>query len=447
MKAEGLSETTFADLIQAGILEIGDGHRAKLSELGGSGPIFLRAGHVTDHGISFVGVDRFKDEHRPALRPKMSKPGDVVVTTKGNSIGRTAYVTAEMPEFVYSPHLSFWRSLEPARLVPGFLRYWANGPEFIGQLNGMKASTDMAPYLSLSDQRRLKLVLPGETAQRSIAAILEPLDDKIELNRRMNQTLEAMALAMFRSWFVDFDPVTARAAARQPVGLDSDVAALFPNTFEDSLLGAIPRGWRVSRIGDEVRVVGGSTPSTDEPRFWEGGTIHWATPKDLSTLTAPVLLDTERRITNEGLKRISSGLLPAGTVLLSSRAPIGYLAVSEVPTAVNQGFIAMVCTGRLPNYYVLHWAREAMDEITSRAGGTTFAEISRANFRPIPVLVPDEPVLHAYVEMARPLWEKIVSNVQESRELSTIRDAVLPKLLSGEIRLQEAEKAARRASA
>jgi type I restriction enzyme S subunit len=289
--------------------------------------------------------------------------------------------------------------------------------------------------------------LPGLEEQGAIADILSILTEKIELNRQMSITLEAMARAMFKSWFVDFEPVAAKAAGRQLIGLGARSAELFPSGFQDSAVGSIPRRWTVSRIGDEVRVVGGSTPKTTEPRFWEGGNIHWATPKDLSILTDSVLLDTERSITREGLGQISSGLLPAGTVLLSSRAPIGYLAISEMPTAVNQGFVAMVCKGRLPNYYVLQWAREAMDEIISRAGGTTFAEVSRASFRPIRVLVPDQPVLRAYVEVVRPLYEKIVSNVQESRALSTVRDALLPKLLSGEVRVCEAEKLAGQAGA
>ncbi|WP_309670331.1 restriction endonuclease subunit S, partial [Gemmatimonas sp.] len=127
----------------------------------------------------------------------MSVVGDTIVTTKGNSTGRTAFVTDRMPPFVYSPHLSYWRSRDADRLCGGFIRYWSRGAEFSMQLSGMKTSTDMAPYLSLTDQRRLVITLPSVPEQRSIAAILGALDDKIELNRRMNATLEAMARALF----------------------------------------------------------------------------------------------------------------------------------------------------------------------------------------------------------------------------------------------------------
>lgn len=125
---------------------------------------------------------------------------------------------------------------------------------------------------------------------------------------------------------------------RQPAGMDSATAALFPDRLVDSELGEIPVGWEVKPIGDLADVLGGSTPSTKEPLYWDGGTHHWATPKDLSGISVPVLLDTERCVTDAGITQISSGLLPPGTVLLSSRAPIGYLAIAEIPIAINQGF-------------------------------------------------------------------------------------------------------------
>jgi len=186
----------------------------------------------------------------------------------------------------------------------------------------------------------LDLDVPPDSEQRAIAHILGTLDDKIELNRRMSETLEAMARAHFKSWFVDFDPVRAKAEGRDP-GLPQPLADLFPARLVDSELGEIPEGWEVKSIGDLAEVVGGSTPKTDRAEYWEGGTHHWVTPKDLSGLAMPVLLDTERKITDAGLAQIGSGLLPNGTVLLSSRAPIGYLAIAEVPVAVNQGFVAM----------------------------------------------------------------------------------------------------------
>jgi type I restriction enzyme S subunit len=287
----------------------------------------------------------------------------------------------------------------------------------------------------------LPFLLPPYCEQVAIAEILGTLDDKIELNRRMNETLEAMARAIFKSWFIDFDPVRAKAGGRQPFGMDAETAALFPNSSQDSPLGRIPKGWKAGAIGDFVTAVGGSTPSTKKAKFWDGS-IHFATPKDMSSLQSPILIERERRITEAGSEHISSGLLPKGTVLLSSRAPIGYLALTEIPVAVNQRIIAMICEKELPSLYVLHWVKENMETIVANANGTPFLEISKASFRPILTLVPPSPVLEGFTKAIEPLHRSMVSSARGSKTLAAIRDALLPKLISGEVRVVRPEKLA-----
>ncbi len=223
-------------------------------------------------------------------------------------------------------------------------------------------------------------------------------------------------------------------------GLPREIVDLFPDRLVDSTLGETPESWEVSEIGKEVDAVGGGTPSTKEPTYWNGGQHHWATPRDLSKLLSPVLLETDRKISDEGLRRISSGLLPPGTVLLSSRAPIGYLAITEVPTAVNQGFIAMICRRQLPSLYVLFWCYENLDHVKEISGGSTFAEISKKAFRPLPVLVPSKRILGVYHEGCRSVYDRVVSNTRESALLVSLRDTLLPKLVSGEVRVHNAEK-------
>ncbi len=198
---------TFQDLISTRKLLVSDGYRAKLNELGGADLIFLRAGAVSDDRIDVSSTERFREELTSKLNAKVSRSGDVIATTKGNSIGRVAFVPPSLPQVVYSPHLSFWRSLDSEFLDPGFLYAWSRGTDFQHQLRAMCFQTDMAPYLSLGDQRRLRIALPPIAEQRTIAHVLGTLDDKTELNRRMNQTLEEIARALFPSWFVDFDPV------------------------------------------------------------------------------------------------------------------------------------------------------------------------------------------------------------------------------------------------
>ncbi len=282
---------------------------------------------------------------------------------------------------------------------------------------------------------KLVIPLPPLTEQRAIASVFGSLDDKIELNRRMNVTLETMARTLFQSWFVDFDPVRSKLDGRQPAGLDKATAALFPASFQNSEVGHIPVHWTVEPVGDVVDCVGGGTPSTAEPEYWEGGTHHWTTPKDFSSLQAPILLDTDRKLTNAGIAKISSGLLPAGTLLLSSRAPVGYLALAGIPVAINQGFIALKCNDRASNFFMLNWCQTNMTEIESRATGTTFAEISKQNFRPIPIVLPPKALMAAFTIKVAPLYDRISANLRQSRTLAGLRDTLLPKLLCGELRL------------
>lgn len=279
--------------------------------------------------------------------------------------------------------------------------------------------------------------LPLDDEQSGIVRILSCLDERIELNQRMNKTLEGMAQALFKSWFVNFDPVKAKAEGCKPEGMDDAIAALFPSTFIESILGPIPEGWEVSQIGEEVEVVGGSTPSTQETAYWEDGRFYWATPKDLSKLKNPILLDTERKITELGVKQISSGQLPIDTVLLSSRAPVGYIALAKVPVSINQGFIAMRCAQKLSPYYVINWTYSALEEIKSRATGTTFAEISKSAFRPIKIVVPNEFITQIFDDIAKPIYDRITENERNISSLRSTRDLLLPRLISGKLRVDE----------
>ena len=316
---------------------------------------------------------------------------------------------------------------------PQYLFYFFRSPT--GRHELLKnASTVGTPGIAtpLTSLRAIRVKLPPLPEQRAIAHILGTLDDKIEVNRRMNETLEGIARAIFRSWFVDFDPVRAKAAGRESEGLDAGTAALFPDAFDE--LDSLPAGWETRAIGDVVTVVGGSTPSTTNSAYW-GGENAFATPRDMSALASPILLATDRRITEEGLSQISSGLLPSGTVIMSSRAPIGYLAIAAIPVTVNQGIIAMICDKELPNYYVLLWAQQNMDTIVGHANGTTFPEISKRNFRPLSVVVPPAPILRRYSEIVGPLYEKITANLREDESLTSLRDSLLPRLLSGELRV------------
>ena len=356
---------------------------------------------------------------------KFAQPGDVLFCVRGSTTGRMNWADQE---YAIGRGVAAIRHTEDPTLQP-LLRgaIEVTLPELLTAATGSTFPNVSASQLADTPYPDLSV-----KEQRAIAHVLGTLDDKIELNRRMNETLEAMAQALFKSWFVDFDPVRAKMEGRD-TGLPSDLAALFPDRLVASELGEIPEGWEVKTMGEIMEVVGGTTPSTKVSEYWEEGIHCWATPKDLSSLSSPVLLDTERRVTDAGLDKIGSGLLPKGTLLLSSRAPIGYLAISEEPVAINQGFIAMRPVQGISNLFMLHWCGVFHDEIVNHANGSTFLEISKSNFRTIPLLVPAEEVMTAFDRLARALHEHIVSNERESRTLAVQRDSLLPRLVSGEL--------------
>lgn len=278
----------------------------------------------------------------------------------------------------------------------------------------------------------------------SKAIIRSILNSKIELNRKQSEILKNMLRTLFKSWFVGFEPVRAKAEGRWKrgqslFGLPAYLYDLFPDRLIKSEFGEIPEGWRYSTIGKEVKVYSGTTPSTKELKFWEGGQYCWATPKDLSDLKSFVLLDTKRKIADAGLSKTCAGLLPVGTVLISSRASLGYLAISEVPIAIGRGIIAMKCDGVLSNIFMLLWCLENMDVIVSNANGTVIQGISLNDFRSLRIVVPSDSVLISFTRLVAPFYRRLVKNECEFRILVQFRDTLLPKIVSGELKVKEAK--------
>jgi type I restriction enzyme S subunit len=439
-------EFTFSELINRGALEIGDGYRAKISELGGDGPIFLRAGHVTDTHIDFAGVDRFHGGTSPAMASKMSRPGDVIVTTKGNSTGRVAFVNSSTPSFVYSPHLSYWRCLDQEKIVPGFLRYWSQSREFHNQLAGLAASTDMAPYLSLIDQRRLRIILPPPAEQRAISGVLSCLDDKIGLNRRMNETLEAMARAIFKSWFVDFDPVRAKSEGRQPFGMDAATAALFPNSFQDSALGKIPDRWQLTLLSEHIDAARGLSytgeglveagiPLHNLNSVLEGGGYKYEGIKHYAGEYE------ERHIVRPG------DLIVTNTEQGFDFLLIGYPAI--IPRCFRRlGLFSHHLFRVRPRAqsplkpHFLYWllmSHGMRSQIIGCTNGTTVNMLPSDALERPQFAVPSARLIDAFENIAAPLHERVEHNHEESQTLGRTRDALLPKLVSGRIRIGDAE--------
>jgi len=397
---------------------------------------------------------------------RYSKAGDILFCVRGSTTGRMNYADQSY---------AIGRGIAAIRGKDGYPTPFIRAviEKNLDRLL-IAATGSTFPNVSKSLLNDFEVEVISPNAAQKVNEIIVSIEDKIHLNQQTNETLEAMAQAIFKSWFVDFDPVRAkieaRSAGRDPnraamaaiagvsfeMGWDEiettlqrkldrmsdeqrtqlrQTAELFPDELVESEIGEVPKGWGISEIGKEVNSVGGTTPRTKNPEYWEGGKIAWTTPKDLSNANSKILLETDRKITDEGLGQISSGLLPIDTVLMSSRAPVGYLALSKIPVAINQGYIAMICDKVLTPEYVLQWTESNMDMIKQHAGGSTFSEISKRNFRPLPVLVPSKEILNSYSEKAGSLYDMITANIKENRTLENLRDTLLPKLISGEIKL------------
>lgn len=258
------------------------------------------------------------------------------------------------------------------------------------------------PSLNQQILKLLPITLPPLSEQRAITTVLASLDDKIDLLQRQNKTLEDLAQTLFRHWFVD-------------------------RATDD---------WEVGTLDNVLTAKGGTTPSTNNSEFWDGD-IHWTTPRDLSNNNSPYLLNTERKITESGLAKISTGLLPKGTLLLSSRAPIGYIAFAEVPIAINQGYIAILDNKGFSKHLIYLWLKENMDYIISYANGSTFLEISKSAFRSLEFIIPPAKLRVDFEQIIAPLFEKIRTNVHQIRTLEKLRDTLLPKFMNGEVQVGE----------
>jgi type I restriction enzyme S subunit len=282
----------------------------------------------------------------------------------------------------------------------------------------------------------LRIQLPPVSEQRAIAKILGTLDDKIELNRRMNETLESMARALFKSWFVDFDPVRAKAAGRDP-GLPKELAALFPDSFQDSELGEIPKGWEVRPFSGTVEIIGGGTPQTDMSEYWNGN-IPWFSVVDAPTVSDVWVLITEKKITQRGIENSSTRILPIGTTIISARGTVGRVALVGVPMAMNQSCYGLRGTIGQNGYFNYFAVREIVSLLQQRAHGSIFDTITRDTLAGIPVAVPPSLIVDAYEICAGKILEHIRRCIFESHILATLRDTLLPKLISGNLRVEGA---------
>lgn len=388
----------------------------------------LNENYITGDSIPFVSKE---DVNR--LSKYMLKQGDIVFSRVG-SVDRRALVTEREDGWLFSGRILRIRT-NPDLIDPIYLSYFFGLSKFKDYIRRIAVGATM-PSLNTQIMMSIPVVVPPLKEQHAIGQILRQIDEKIRINQQISKTLEEIAQTIFKSWFVDFDPVHAKARGEQPFGMDDETAALFPDSFQDSELGPIPSGWNVCEVKDELNFVGGSTPSTSIPEYWDGEHC-WTTPKDLSLQQDLITIDSARKISSAGLAKITSGLLPVGSVLMSSRAPIGYLSITNIRTAINQGFIGFPPSEIHHPIYILNWLSSNMGEIKNRAGGSSFAEISKTAFRTMPFLVPSLEISLKFGELVEPFLQEITNLTYEIRTLTQLRDALLPRLISGELEIPD----------
>lgn len=291
--------------------------------------------------------------------------------------------------------------------------------------------------------RHLEIPLPPLCGQRAIAHILGTLDDKIELNRRINETLEAMARAIFKSWFVDFDPVRAKAEGRQPPGMDEETFALFPDSFEDSPLGKIPKRWHVLCLGDITFIIDclhSKKPERQELGFpllqlWnicDNGLIDMTNTYFISEIDYRIWIS-----------RIEAS---PGDCIITNVGRVG--AVAQIPlgvkAALGRNMTGIRCKDKFPypTFLIQYLLSQAIrEEINLKTDtGSILEALNVRNIPKLRLVIPSQKLIEVFEMIVRPLRKKMETNLNESSTLTTIRDALLPKLLSGEIRVNDAER-------
>ena len=400
--------------------------------------------------VALIGMDSheegggYKDgSEKPYSGPfkevNEAKPGDVIfaatdLAQDGHVLGSPLLVpeSDEFQTFIYSHHL-----LKAFQKKDGFL------PEYLYNLYRVEKFRKKAAYADSGTTVRALpaevleeqvVPLPDLPTQIAINEVIYLIDQQIANNKALSRNLEALAQSVFKSWFIDFDPVLAKKKGENPFGMDKETAKLFPDSFVESEFGEIPEGWKFHEVSDVVRFCGGGTPSTKKSEYWDGEHL-WTTPRDLSRQIGIITIDSERKLTDAGISKISSKLLPKHSVLMSSRAPIGYLTVAAFPTAINQGFIGFPFQKPYSPLYILNWLHFNMNEIKSRSGGGTFAEINRTAFKSIPFLFSSDALLLKFEHLMEPTLAKLESNTIENSLLEGTRVRLLSGLIDGEIEL------------
>lgn len=443
-------------------LEIIDGDRGSnyptQSEFSNKGYcLFLNAGNVTKSGFDFTNCEFISLEKDRLLRKGKLARNDVVLTTRG-TVGNSAFFndSVTFDNIRINSGMVILRAKQPD-LDPRYLYLFVKSELFHSQVTALRTGSAQ-PQLPIRDIYRIKILIPPLPEQRAIAHILGTLDDKIEVNRRMSQTLEEMARAIFKSWFVDFDPVRAKMDGRwrrgvganhdsplQP-GLPAHLYDLFPDRLVDSDLGEIPEGWEVGTLGQVLgELVSGARP--------KGGAVQEGVPSigaenviGLGRYDFSKEKYVPRDFFNE-LQRKGAAVRPGDVLLYKDGAQIGRKTYFDCgfpheQCAVNEHVFIVRAKHAYYQRYLFFWLDQnwMTQEIISLNSNSAQPGINQQGVRALPLLKPPDSVVEAFDRLSKKLTDRLFTACRESRTLAAIRDALLPKLISGEIRVKDAER-------
>ncbi|MDP3332372.1 MAG: restriction endonuclease subunit S [Methylococcaceae bacterium] len=392
-----------------------------------NGKLDLSERSYTDHEHYLIRVRRAKPQFGDLILTREAPMGEVCMVPEGLEccVGQR--------QVLLRP--------DPAKIVPRFLLYAIQSPEVQHEISWSEGTGSTVSNIRIPVLQSIKIPLIPLKEQTEIATLLGALDDRITLLRETNATLEAIAQALFKSWFVDFDPVHAKQQGRAPEGMDEATAALFPDSFEESELGLVPRGWR-ARIMDEVSVVGiGKTPPRKEPQWFSESTndVRWVSIRDMG-ISGAFISQTSEYLTAESIERFNVRQVPNNTALLSFKMTIGRVALTDGEMTTNEAIAHFKLDNQSPLTSEFIYLHLKQFDYSSLSSTSSIADaVNSKTVKAIPILVPDAAILLAFQKVAGSVFGRIKLIQQQAQTLTTLRDTLLPRLISGQLRLPEAE--------
>ncbi len=401
-----------------------------------SGEISLiRSQNIYNDGFKSDGLVYITTEAAQKLKNVIIEPNDVLINITGDSVARVCLAPNEFLPARVNQHVAILR-VDLEKFDHRYLRYFLTSTKMQNYLLTIASTGGTRNALTKSMLESLEVSKPPLEIQKQIGDVLENVESKIELNTQTNQTLEQMAQAIFKSWFVDFDPVKAKMKGEQPEGMDAATAALFPDKLVESELGLIPEGWEAKSLGDYLTIKRGGSPRPIKDFIVPDG-YSWTKIADATANDNPYIFKTKEFIKEEGLKK--TVYLKKGTLILSNSATPGLPRFLELDACIHDGWLHFPEKNHFTDSYLYQLFLHIRKHLVSQGNGSVFTNLKTDILRNQIVLVPPKELVDIYEKHAGKFLEAVKAKSIENNQLAHLRDTLLPKLLSGEIKLDTVE--------